>query len=375
MVGVPRSNACALCLSRRVKCDEARPSCSNCVKYGATCPGYVRGAKFVAGKHVVKSRARGRGGGTVAFAVSSRTSASSTPTTTTTTPPAVSSSPPSPAPAPSRSSPSSYGTRRPWSRRAPDAVSPPASRGIPPPRQAPVCNDDDDVGDPLEWQDVASEQISGQPQQQQQQRFLTSYEKLQSALAHVSTAPVITPRDDRAQFIGMLMKSLEESQPESEMVVLGTWFQQTASHLGQKPSLDRASCAFALQLLGRKHQDEGLLAQSRTLYGQSLCMLQRALNHATEWRTPETLTSAMILCHFEVRAACCLHPSCRPNQIHRVSNVRVVICGYVHGQQLEYVDEACSRCRATDTASRPGLLQHGVGAGNPSIVQAHNGRS
>ncbi|KAK8139136.1 hypothetical protein PG984_002516 [Apiospora sp. TS-2023a] len=271
MVGVPRSNACALCLSRRVKCDETRPSCSNCVKYGAACPGYVRGAKFVAGKHVVKSRARGRGGGTaVAFAaVSSRTTSSSSSYSTTTplaaaAAAAVSSSSFSPSRA------SSYGTRRPSSRRVPDAVSPPASRGIPPPRQAPV-HDEDDAGDPLEWQDVDREQISGQ---QQQKRFLTSYEKLQSALAH----------------------------PESEMVVLGTWFQQTASHLGQKPSLDRASCAFALQLLGRNHQDEGLLAQSRTLYGQSLWMLQQALNHPTEWKTPETLTSAMILCHFELFA-------------------------------------------------------------------------
>ncbi|KAK8081578.1 hypothetical protein PG996_000359 [Apiospora saccharicola] len=290
MVGVPRSNACALCLSRRVKCDETRPSCSNCIKYEAACPGHARGAKFVAGKHVVKPRARGsRGGGTVVAsfaALSSRNSSSSSSSTTTPPAAAVSSSsfPPSRA--------SSYGTRRPSSRRVPDVVSPPASRGIPPPRQAPV-HDEDDFGDPLEWQDVGNEQISGQQQQQQhQKRVLTSYEKLQSALAH---------------FIGMLMKSLEESQPESEMVVLGTWFQQTASHLGQKSSLDRASCAFALQLLGRNHQDEGLLAQSRTLYGQSLWMLQQALNHPTEWKTPETLTSAMILCHFEVRAACCLH--------------------------------------------------------------------
>ncbi|KAK8048451.1 hypothetical protein PG994_010181 [Apiospora phragmitis] len=277
MVGVPRSNACALCLSRRVKCDESRPSCSNCAKYGADCPGYVRGVKFVAGKHVVRSRARG---GTVAFAVSSRTT------------PSAASSSSSSSSSPSLSRP--YGTRRPSSRRVPDAVSPPRSRGIPPPRQAPVH---DNAGE-LDEQEASSETISGQ---QQPQRFLTSYEKLQSALAHVSTAPVITPRDDRAQFIGMMMKSLEESQPESEMVVLGTWFQQTTSHLGQKPSLDRASCAFALQLLGRNHHDEGLLAQSRTLYGQSLWMLQQALNHPSEWKTPETLNSAMILCHFEVR--------------------------------------------------------------------------
>jgi hypothetical protein len=32
------------------QCDEARPSCANCIKYGASCPGYDKGLKFVVGK-------------------------------------------------------------------------------------------------------------------------------------------------------------------------------------------------------------------------------------------------------------------------------------------------------------------------------------
>ncbi len=56
MVGVPRSAGCHLCVKRRVKCDQQKPDCGNCVKYGAECPGYERGFKFVAGKHVVRSR-------------------------------------------------------------------------------------------------------------------------------------------------------------------------------------------------------------------------------------------------------------------------------------------------------------------------------
>ncbi|KAK4233388.1 hypothetical protein C8A03DRAFT_19539 [Achaetomium macrosporum] len=47
MVGVPTSKGCTLCLKRRVKCDEARPSCSQCLRGGRTCPGYARGMKFV----------------------------------------------------------------------------------------------------------------------------------------------------------------------------------------------------------------------------------------------------------------------------------------------------------------------------------------
>jgi len=56
MVGVPRSRGCPRCVKRRVKCDESRPACGNCVKYGAECPGYGRDMKFVAGKHAVRQR-------------------------------------------------------------------------------------------------------------------------------------------------------------------------------------------------------------------------------------------------------------------------------------------------------------------------------
>lgn len=56
MVGVPRSTGCQLCRKRRVKCDEARPACGNCMKYGVGCPGYERGMKFVTEKHKVRSK-------------------------------------------------------------------------------------------------------------------------------------------------------------------------------------------------------------------------------------------------------------------------------------------------------------------------------
>ncbi|UNI14115.1 hypothetical protein JDV02_000783 [Purpureocillium takamizusanense] len=58
MVGVPRSSGCQLCRKRRVRCDEARPGCCNCRKYGAECPGYERGIKFVSGKHQIRQRGK-----------------------------------------------------------------------------------------------------------------------------------------------------------------------------------------------------------------------------------------------------------------------------------------------------------------------------
>ncbi|KAH8800383.1 hypothetical protein F5884DRAFT_810157 [Xylogone sp. PMI_703] len=47
MVGVPRSTGCLTCIRRRVKCDEVRPSCSQCRVKGRQCEGYERRRKFV----------------------------------------------------------------------------------------------------------------------------------------------------------------------------------------------------------------------------------------------------------------------------------------------------------------------------------------
>lgn len=58
MVGVPRSHGCGLCLQRRVKCDQVRPACQNCSRYGANCPGYQREHKFVFNKHQIRPRRR-----------------------------------------------------------------------------------------------------------------------------------------------------------------------------------------------------------------------------------------------------------------------------------------------------------------------------
>ncbi|KAI1615182.1 hypothetical protein EDD36DRAFT_485477 [Exophiala viscosa] len=40
MVGIPRSKGCRICVQRRVKCDQTRPTCKNCLKGNRPCPGY-----------------------------------------------------------------------------------------------------------------------------------------------------------------------------------------------------------------------------------------------------------------------------------------------------------------------------------------------
>ncbi|KAJ5661928.1 uncharacterized protein N7477_009544 [Penicillium maclennaniae] len=46
MVGVPHSTGCALCRERHIKCDEAVPECTQCQRYGKSCPGYRRTFRF-----------------------------------------------------------------------------------------------------------------------------------------------------------------------------------------------------------------------------------------------------------------------------------------------------------------------------------------
>ncbi|CAH0053686.1 unnamed protein product [Clonostachys solani] len=60
MVGVPRSKGCHLCVKRRVKCDEGKPQCHACVRYGVVCPGYDRTVKFVNEKHHVRPRVKSK---------------------------------------------------------------------------------------------------------------------------------------------------------------------------------------------------------------------------------------------------------------------------------------------------------------------------
>lgn len=47
MVG-PRSTGCRRCVTRRIKCDEHRPSCHACNRLGFICPGYTRKLTFIA---------------------------------------------------------------------------------------------------------------------------------------------------------------------------------------------------------------------------------------------------------------------------------------------------------------------------------------
>lgn len=198
MVGVPRSTGCSLCIKRRVKCGEERPACGNCRRYGAECPGYDRGLKFVSGKHQIRQKGRR------------------------------------------------------------------------------VIFDDDQPSSSSDSQATTPEY----------------------ARAPRTTLMVTTPSPNRGQYISTILEQLRPSVSQYDVIGLFAWIQ--LERLGQKAVLDGAMCSLTLHLFGKEFSDQNMLAYSRTLYGQSLCALQAALRHPTEWRCSETLCSAILLCFYEV---------------------------------------------------------------------------
>ncbi|KAF7556755.1 hypothetical protein G7046_g6216 [Stylonectria norvegica] len=200
MVGVPRSSGCQLCRTRRVKCDEVRPGCGNCRKYGADCPGYDRGLKFVEGKHQIRQKGKQTD------------------------------------------------------------------------RQASLSSNATQVGAP-------------------------ACKKTSTSLV-TPLARTLLPL--RGQVMYVMMESFRPADSPHDIVGLFSWID--IDRLGKRAVLDGAICSLALHLTGKEEQNSDLVAYSRTLYGQCLSELQATLQHASEWKSSETLCSAILLCFYELFA-------------------------------------------------------------------------
>lgn len=199
MVGVPRSSGCQLCRKRRVKCDEVHPECGNCQKYGATCPGYERGMKFVSGKHQIRQRAKK----------------------------------------------TDHGALTDWSA----TTSPSSTISIERPSPPESCM-------------------------------------------------VTSPAPNRAEFISTIVSSVRTNIMRADVTGFLSWCD--LGRLGYRALMDGAICSLAMHLVGKENSDQTMIAHSRTVYATSLNALQTSLRHTTEWKAPETLCSAMMLCIFEV---------------------------------------------------------------------------
>jgi hypothetical protein len=225
MVGVPRSLGCQLCVKRRVKCDQTRPACTRCTKYGATCPGYDRPLKFVAGKHQLRPR------------------------------------------------------------HQEGSISPVALS-----RAATVSGVHD------QSVSTGSNNSSLHTSETLTARSLARYGAQHQGQPRIP----VTMGGDRGQIVFAYLNTVNYTQTHRDLQVFDPWFKDVPRHLGHKPVLDNAMAAFSLHMLGKSNDDKNLIHHSRTIYGQSLITLQRALNDPVEWKSSETLCATMILCLFEV---------------------------------------------------------------------------
>lgn len=230
MVGVPRSLGCQLCVKRRVKCDQTRPACSRCTKYGATCPGYERPLKFVAGKHQLRPR------------------------------------------------------------RQEDYTSP-----VPLSGPSTVSGTDD--------KSVLSGSNNSRPYTTE---AFTVRPLARYVAQHQGQPSIPVPLSgDRGQIVLAYLNTVNHTQTYRDLQVFDPWFKDVPQYLGHNPVLDNAMAAFSLHILGKSNDDKSLIHHSRTIYGQSLVALQRALRDPAEWRSSETLCATMTLCLFEVGRKLC----------------------------------------------------------------------
>ena len=230
-----------LCVRRRVRCDEGRPGCQKCVTYGAECPGYDRSLKFVAGKHYVRKRKQRRDHSLSAAA----------------------------------------------EEKEEEEYSPPSAF-------------DDGT---FSRRDADGRRYRGDSY---------SYSYRSNVVVPVFfdaprslTPPYIippSPRDCRAAYVNTLLEMINVDRTPKNTFFYGSWFTLMSGRLGCKVTLDSAVCSLAMHLLGKLRRDDVLVMQSRQLYGQSLVALQAALNHPVEWRSSETLCTAMVMCLYELFA-------------------------------------------------------------------------
>ena len=82
---------------------------------------------------------------------------------------------------------------------------------------------------------------------------------------------------------------------------VGEWMVRTFDVAGRAESLEKSLSALTITRLGRQKNDLAMVLQGRTLYGQALRSLQRALWHKDLVLEDQTLAASQILKAFEVR--------------------------------------------------------------------------
>lgn len=277
---MPRSTGCALCIKRRIKvrysllfqslrtkslslslfilaknhqCDEGKPACANCKKYGTDCPGYDKSLKFVVGK-THRSRRQQR------TYLKQQKDSSLSPL----------SASPTPSITPSLPSLPSF---------SPIDFSPTEEKSL------------------IDFQDfrLSTKQEPQIPQIPDHPYFEVPYFSEPSIYSHIPS-----PSSYQAQCLSVLVDHLPRHNANSDILIMAHWMSFLPSQFGRRKLLDAAITCFTTQQIGTTQKDRRMLEYGHTTYIQALGRLQKAINSPREAASSETLCAAMLLCIYEV---------------------------------------------------------------------------
>jgi len=292
MVGVPRSKGCRICVQRRVRCDQVRPTCNNCKKGNRPCPGYAQDLKFQDEGARLRKRYERNDLPTTEQGFDYNDD--------------------------SPESPPKLGSVATASTTARHAASPNVT-GSWPHNPGQADRDWDVVGLDME--------------KTERRTFLGLLEgKSEAYLGLADTMPEVSQFKFNAnlcdpqyanKFEGLLYRHLNNPQQNQNAMIThfkeslfpddqsvpnaykthGRWLSHLPPLTGTNPLVDASVRAVTLVHIGRLNSSEPLVMESRPYYGQALRLLNKALQDKKSGTSNETLCAVILLSFYEMFAS------------------------------------------------------------------------
>ncbi|EXJ94018.1 hypothetical protein A1O1_02411 [Capronia coronata CBS 617.96] len=278
MVGIPRSKGCRICVQRRVKCDQTRPVCNNCLRGNRPCPGYDTDLRIHDEGSKLRKRFGQKDGNDPKIGLDRPS--------------------PSAASSHSRSTESSEETLDLISyQTSPYAAEQPGYRGADMfPSRNPFLN-------------ILENQINPnldlfalEPTPVDESTNSASDIEFDMTLRSTVFSPYIAQEQLLSTFSSAFATHSAPNVLPAYLRNHSRWLSQLPAFFGTK-LVDTAVRAVSLVHLGRVQQTEALVQESRQFYGNALRLLNQALSDQGKGMATETLSATILLSFYEMLAS------------------------------------------------------------------------
>ena len=279
MVGVPRSKGCRICVQRRVRCDLTRPTCNNCKKRNRPCPGYDSDLKFQdegerLRKRFAKKEQKGQATSRAVSVPDSQISSSSCGST----------------------------VSEPWFNKDDSDFDPKdISKVLIPHRNTFFAFlESQKTFQPLDLEDISRRSLiwgdDGQVIDFDDPDHLVKIDSI-----------LLSPSIAQQQMLHQLHASLvppSATKPLPEQLRShGRWLSYLPPLTGRNRLLDTAVRAVSLAHLGRLHNSDVFLNESRPYYGKAIRLLNSSISDEENGMASETLSATILLSFYEMFAS------------------------------------------------------------------------